>query len=142
MQRGASLVRSFFDHMGPADIPPGGGFDVRPHPHIGLATVTHLFDGEIVHRDSVGSVQAILLWRRELMTAGRGIAHSERLSDEMRRTGMRIHGIQSWVALPIEHEETAPAFEHHPRATLPRLVRGWRHDRRDRRHGVRRDPRP
>lgn len=113
----------FFDHMGPADIPPGGGFDVRPHPHIGLATVTYLFDGEIVHRDSVGSLQAIRSGDVNWMTAGRGIAHSERLSDEMRKSGMRIHGIQSWVALPIEHEETAPAFEHHPRATLPRLAR-------------------
>lgn len=113
----------FFDHMGPDELAPGEGFDVRPHPHIGLATVTYLFDGEIVHRDSVGSLQPIRPGDVNWMTAGRGIAHSERISDEMRRRGMRVHGIQSWVALPLEHEETEPSFAHHPKASLPRVVK-------------------
>jgi redox-sensitive bicupin YhaK (pirin superfamily) len=113
----------FWDHMGPVALSPGEGFDVRPHPHIGLATVTYLFEGEIIHRDSVGSDRAIYPGDVNWMTAGRGIAHSERASDNARREGIRLHGIQSWVALPLEHEETAPAFEHHPRASLPRIER-------------------
>ncbi|MDB5213022.1 MAG: pirin [Myxococcaceae bacterium] len=113
----------FFDHMGPADLAPGAGFNVRPHPHIGLATVTYLFDGEIVHRDSLGSVQPIRPGDVNWMVAGRGIAHSERTSAEAQRTGIRIHGIQSWVALPLEHEEMAPRFEHHATRTIPTVER-------------------
>ena len=111
----------FFDHMGPADFAPGRGLDVRPHPHIGLATVTYLFDGEIVHRDSLGSHQPIRPGDINWMTAGRGIVHSERTGAEPRRTGSRLHGLQLWVALPLAHEETEPAFHHHPAATLPAL---------------------
>jgi redox-sensitive bicupin YhaK (pirin superfamily) len=109
----------FFDHMGPAALAPGDGLDVRPHPHIGLATVTYLFDGEILHRDSVGSVQPIRPGDVNWMTAGRGIVHSERTPPGLRAAGPRVHGIQTWVALPRAHEETAPAFAHHPAATLP-----------------------
>jgi redox-sensitive bicupin YhaK (pirin superfamily) len=109
----------FFDHFGPIDIPPGGGMDVRPHPHIGLATVTYLFAGEILHRDSLGFVQPIAPGDVNWMTAGRGIVHSERTAPELRAKGFRLHGIQSWVALPKEAEEVEPAFHHHPSATLP-----------------------
>ncbi|HVY40541.1 MAG TPA: pirin family protein [Polyangia bacterium] len=111
----------FFDHMGPAEFAPGHGIDVRPHPHIALATVTFLFEGEILHRDSLGSVQPIRPGDVNWMLAGRGIVHSERTRDEVRRAGGRLHGIQSWVALPRAAEESAPAFVHHPAATLPRL---------------------
>jgi redox-sensitive bicupin YhaK (pirin superfamily) len=113
----------FFDHIGPATLPVGQSFEVRPHPHINLATVTFLFDGEIVHRDSLGSLQAIRPGDVNWMLAGRGIVHSERTSPEMRRQGWHGHGIQSWVALPREHEEDAPRFEHHPRASIPRVER-------------------
>jgi len=113
----------FFDHMGPASLAPGQGMDVRPHPHIGLATVTYLFHGEIVHRDSLGSVQSIRPGDVNWMIAGRGIVHSERSNDEERPRGVHMHGIQSWVALPLEHEETDPRFEHHPAATIPRIVK-------------------
>lgn len=109
----------FFDHMGPAEFAPGAGIDVRPHPHIGIATVTYLFEGALVHRDSLGTVQSIEPGAVNWMTAGRGIVHSERTGEELRRAGHRIHGIQSWVALPKHAEETAPAFRHHPAATLP-----------------------
>ncbi len=109
----------FFDHMGPARLPPGEGLDVRPHPHIGLATVTYLFEGEILHRDSLGSVQPIRPGDVNWMTAGRGIAHSERTPPELRAAGPGVHGIQTWVALPRESEEVAPSFFHHPQATLP-----------------------
>ena len=109
----------FWDQMGPGELAPGHGLDVRPHPHIGLATVTYLFEGEILHRDSLGSVQAIRPGAVNWMTAGRGIAHSERSGDETRRTGQRVFGIQSWMALPSAHEETAPNFIHHPAETLP-----------------------
>ena len=109
----------FWDQMGPGELAPGQGLDVRPHPHIGLATVTYLFDGEILHRDSVGSVQAIRPGAVNWMTAGRGIAHSERSGDETRRTGQRVFGIQSWMALPKAHEEADPAFIHHPAEALP-----------------------
>jgi redox-sensitive bicupin YhaK (pirin superfamily) len=114
----------FFDHMGPADLAPGGGMDVRPHPHIGLATVTYLFDGEIDHRDSLGTLQTIRPGDVNWMVAGRGIVHSERSSTESRARGVRIHGIQSWVALPLEHEETEPRFAHHAAITIPRLELG------------------
>jgi redox-sensitive bicupin YhaK (pirin superfamily) len=113
----------FFDHFGPAVYPPGQSFEVRPHPHINLATVTYLFDGEIVHRDSLGCVQAIHPGDVNWMLAGRGIVHSERSSPEMRRSGWHGHGIQSWVALPQAHEEDAPRFEHHGRAGIPRIER-------------------
>jgi len=109
----------FLDEFGPEDLPAGQGIDVRPHPHIGLATVTYLFDGEIMHRDSLGVVQAIRPGAVNWMTAGRGIVHSERSADEERARDKRLHGMQSWVALPLEHEETAPAFKHHAGATLP-----------------------
>ncbi|MFN3523719.1 MAG: pirin family protein [Phenylobacterium sp.] len=110
----------FFDHMGPKDFQPGFAreVDVRPHPHIGLSTVTYLFEGEITHRDSVGAVQDIRPGEVNWMTAGRGITHSERF-DEMRRAGGRMHGIQAWVALPDGLEETDPAFSHHGAADLP-----------------------
>ena len=113
----------FFDHMGPAEFAPGTGIDVRPHPHICLATVTYLFEGEIVHRDSLGFVQPIRPGDVNWMTAGRGIAHSERTDAEQRLQGARIHGIQSWVALPKSAEESEPAFFHHPAATLPTIER-------------------
>jgi len=109
----------FFDQMGPAQFRPGAGIDVRPHPHIGLATLTYLFEGEIVHRDSVGSVQPIQPGAVNWMTAGRGIAHSERTAPEQRAAGVRVFGIQSWIALPKRHEETEPGFAHHPGGTLP-----------------------
>ena len=111
----------FFDQMGPATIAPGHGMDVRPHPHIGLATVTYLFQGEILHRDTLGSVQAIRPGDVNWMTAGSGIAHSERTPQEMRTRGGPVFGIQSWVALPKAQEETDPAFFHHPAATLPKI---------------------
>jgi redox-sensitive bicupin YhaK (pirin superfamily) len=111
----------FFDHMDPADLAPGRGLDVRPHPHIGLATVTYLFDGEIVHRDSLGSHQPIRPGDVNWMTAGRGIVHSERTSPELRRAGSRLNGLQLWVGLPRACEETEPEFHHHPAATLPVL---------------------
>ena len=111
----------FFDHFGPATFPPGEGMDVRPHPHIGLATVTFLFDGVILHRDSLGSEQLIRPGDVNWMTAGRGIVHSERTPADTRATGSPMHGLQTWVALPRAFEETAPAFFHHPAATLPRI---------------------
>jgi redox-sensitive bicupin YhaK (pirin superfamily) len=114
----------FFDHMGPADLAPGRGLDVRPHPHIGLATVTYLFEGEIIHRDSLGSHQPIRPGAINWMTAGRGIVHSERTGPEPRRAGSRVHGLQLWVALPLAHEETEPEFHHHPAETLPSLEIG------------------
>jgi redox-sensitive bicupin YhaK (pirin superfamily) len=111
----------FFDHMGPATFSGGGGVDVRPHPHIGLATVTYLFAGEFMHRDSLGTAQLIRPGDVNWMVAGRGIVHSERTPTEARTVagGASIHGIQTWIALPREHEEAAPSFEHHPAATLP-----------------------
>jgi len=113
----------FFDHMGPAEMPPGQGIDVRPHPHIALATVTYLFAGEMVHRDSLGSHQPIRPGDVNWMLAGRGIVHSERTGDEVRRRGGPLHGIQSWVGLPRANEEDAPRFDHHPAATIPALTR-------------------
>ena len=110
----------FLDHMGPVDFAPGldRNADVRPHPHIGLSTVTYLFDGEIMHRDSVGSEQAIRPGEVNWMTAGRGITHSERF-EKARARGDRVHGLQAWVALPREDEETEPRFAHHGPEDLP-----------------------
>jgi redox-sensitive bicupin YhaK (pirin superfamily) len=113
----------FFDHMGPAIFPPGGGVDVRPHPHIGLATVTYLFEGALMHRDSLGSVQRITPGDVNWMTAGRGIVHSERSPEDDRALGPRLHGIQTWVALPQAHEDAEPEFSHHAKATLPLIER-------------------
>lgn len=112
---------AFFDHMGPAHLEAGRGMDVRPHPHIGLSTVTYLFDGEILHRDSVGSLQAIRPGAINWMTAGRGIVHSERSPAEARALGPKLHGLQLWVALPRALEETEPSFSHHPAETIPQL---------------------
>jgi len=112
----------FFDQMGPAEFLIGSGIDVRPHPHIGLATVTYLFDGEIVHRDSLGSALAIKPGELNLMSAGRGIVHSERTSAEQRAKGPRLFGIQAWAALPKSHEEGMPAFAHHDAGELPRIA--------------------
>jgi len=113
----------FFDHFGPTVLRAGSGLDVRPHPHIGLATVTYLFEGEILHRDSLGSVQSIRPGEVNWMTAGRGIAHSERTPAALRQGESRLFGVQLWVGLPRAHEETAPAFHHHPAEALP-LVEG------------------
>ncbi len=109
----------FVDHMGPAVFEPGRGIDVRPHPHIGLATVTFLWSGSIRHRDTLGSLQDINPGDVNWMTAGRGIAHSERTPAALREGEHPLHGMQTWVALPRAHEETAPAFHHHAAATLP-----------------------
>ncbi|HEY8567742.1 pirin family protein [Microbulbifer sp.] len=109
----------FFDHMGPADFPAGTGIDVRPHPHIGIATVTYLFEGEILHRDSLGSLQAIRPGDINLMLAGRGIVHSERETPQLRNSDHRLHGLQLWLALPGSDEELAPAFYHYPAADIP-----------------------
>jgi redox-sensitive bicupin YhaK (pirin superfamily) len=111
----------FFDHLGPAELPVGEGMDVRPHPHIALATVTFLFEGEIDHKDSLGSVRTIRPGDVNWMLAGHGIAHSERSSPASRRAGVKLHGIQSWVALPTEREEEGPSFEHHPAASIPKV---------------------
>ncbi|HMA32075.1 MAG TPA: pirin family protein [Casimicrobiaceae bacterium] len=111
----------FFDHMGPVAFAPGDGTDVRPHPHIGLATVTYLFEGAILHRDNLGNVQRIEAGDVNWMTAGRGIVHSERTAPEDRARGMRMHGLQTWVALPRAHEATEPSFTHVGRDRLPRL---------------------
>jgi redox-sensitive bicupin YhaK (pirin superfamily) len=109
----------FLDRMGPALFEPGEGLDVRPHPHIGLATVTYLFAGEILHRDSVGSIQPIRPGDVNWMTAGRGIAHSERTPGDVRAAGGPVSGLQMWVALPRAVEEGDPGFSHHERGRLP-----------------------
>ena len=109
----------FFDQMGPVQFIAGQGMDVRPHPHIGLATVTYLFDGRVMHRDSEGNTLEIVPGEMNLMTAGRGIAHSERTPGDFRQTGGGMFGIQSWIALPRDHEETDPSFQHYAAATLP-----------------------
>lgn len=111
----------FFDQMGPAQFLSGQGIDVRPHPHIGLSTVTYLFDGEITHRDSLGSALSIRPGEVNLMTAGKGIVHSERTGPEPRANGQNLFGIQSWMALPKSHEESRPAFAHFGTAELPRF---------------------
>jgi redox-sensitive bicupin YhaK (pirin superfamily) len=113
----------FYDHVDRVVMPPGVGFDVRPHPHIALATITYLLEGEFVHRDSLGSVQVIRPGDVNWMIAGRGIVHSERTSAEVRERGGTLHAVQSWVALPLAEEETEPRFEHHPDGTIPRIVR-------------------
>lgn len=109
----------FFDHFGPVEYAPGEGFDVRPHPHIGLATVTYLFEGAIEHRDSLGTDIVIRPGAVNWMTAGHGIVHSERTPSEERKAGQSMHGLQTWVALPRTHEAMPPAFIHHPEDTLP-----------------------
>jgi redox-sensitive bicupin YhaK (pirin superfamily) len=109
----------FFDHFGPVQFIAGQGMDVRPHPHIGLATVTYLFDGSILHRDSEDNVQEILPRAMNLMTAGRGIAHSERTPTAQRANGASLLGLQSWIALPAAQEEIAPSFQHFGADHLP-----------------------
>jgi redox-sensitive bicupin YhaK (pirin superfamily) len=114
----------FFDQMGPVQLMAGKGLDVRPHPHIGLATVTYLFDGRVMHRDSEGNAREITPGAMNLMTAGRGIVHSERTPAELRSQGGSMFGIQSWIALPQSREEMAPLFEHFDAATLPTVEEG------------------
>src|SRR4051794_20402165 len=109
----------FFDHFGPAEFRSGQGIDVRPHPHIGLSTVSFLFEGEIMHRDSLGSAVAIQPGDVNLMTAGRGIVHSERTAAERRAVGGPLHGLQCWVAMPAADEELSPSFAHHDNSELP-----------------------
>jgi redox-sensitive bicupin YhaK (pirin superfamily) len=113
----------FFDYFGPVTFAPGKGIDVRPHPHIGLATVTYLFEGSQMHRDTLGSVQEIQPGDVNWMTAGRGIAHSERTGPATRAAGHRMHGIQSWVGIPTADEEVAPSFQHVGSSALPTVVR-------------------
>ena len=114
----------FFDHFGPVAAGPQDNHDVRPHPHIGLATVTYLFEGAMQHRDSLGMVQRIEPGAVNWMTAGRGIVHSERTPDDLRGVARRSHGLQLWVALPAADEEMAPAFAHTPAADIPALEVG------------------
>lgn len=109
----------FFDHFGPMAVAPGAGHDVRPHPHIGLSTVSYLFEGAIVHRDSIGAVQRIEPGAVNWMTAGRGIVHSERTPADLANVAYRTHGLQLWAALPKSHEEAAPAFSHTPASAFP-----------------------
>ena len=113
----------FFDYFGPVTFAPGKGIDVRPHPHIGLATVTYLFEGSQMHRDTLGSVQEIQPGDVNWMTAGRGIAHSERTGLAVRSRGHRLHGIQSWIGLPVADEEAAPSFQHVASRDLPSIRR-------------------
>jgi len=112
----------FFDQMGPTAFRAGEGLDVRPHPHIGLATITYLLDGEILHRDSVGSVQPIRAGEVNWMTAGSGIVHSERTAPDVRAAGCTLFGLQTWVALPKALEETAPGFAHHKADAIPTIA--------------------
>jgi len=114
----------FLDHMGPVELPPGVGFDVKPHPHIGLSTVTYFLAGENVHRDSLGTVQPNAPGDVNLMTAGRGVVHSERAAPAWKARGGLMHGVQIWVALPEANEDDAPSFAHHPAATLPAIPHG------------------
>lgn len=114
----------FFDHFGPAEELPGVNHDVRPHPHIGLATVTYLFDGAMMHRDSLGTEQLIEPGAVNWMTAGRGIVHSERRPDHLRQTRFVNHGLQLWTALPLEQEETDPSFSHTPADAIPEVSVG------------------
>tara|TARA_R110002096_G_scaffold264452_5_gene458012 strand:- start:18 stop:911 length:894 start_codon:yes stop_codon:yes gene_type:complete len=113
----------FFDQMGPATFAPGTGIDVRPHPHIGLATVTYLFEGALRHQDNLGIDAVIRPGDVNWMTAGRGVVHSERTPAPERAAGHRLYGIQTWVALPVGQEEIDPAFHHHPAASLPGFTR-------------------
>jgi redox-sensitive bicupin YhaK (pirin superfamily) len=112
----------FVDHMGPSTFPPAGGISVRPHPHIGLATVTYLYEGEILHRDSVGSEAVIRPGAINWMTAGRGIAHSERMTPKSMAEGGALHGLQLWVALPEADQEIEPGFRHYPADELPTVT--------------------
>ncbi|WP_288129451.1 pirin family protein [Microbulbifer sp.] len=112
----------FFDHMGPAEFPAGEGINVRPHPHINIATVTYLFDGEILHRDSLGSEQAIRPGDINLMVAGSGIVHSERERPAVRDSAHRLHGLQLWLALPDQYAEMDPEFHHYPSDAIPSLM--------------------
>lgn len=112
----------FLDHLGPVALAPGVGFDVRPHPHIGLSTVTYFLAGTNVHRDSLGTVQVNRPGDINLMTAGRGVVHSERAEPAFRAAGGTMHGVQIWLALPDAHEDDPPSFEHHPEATLPAIA--------------------
>jgi redox-sensitive bicupin YhaK (pirin superfamily) len=114
----------FFDHFGPLTVPAGANHDVRPHPHIGLATVTYLFDGAVLHRDSLGSVQRIEPGAINWMTAGRGIVHSERAPDDLKDKAYLQHGLQLWAALPKAHEEAAPEFVHTPASQIPSVTLG------------------
>lgn len=114
----------FFDHFGPVGFAPGEGINVRPHPHINLATVTYLFEGEIYHRDSLGNALAIHPGAINLMVAGKGITHSERTRRDLRKTGYKLHGLQLWMALPEEAEETEPAFYHTPAGDIPSVSIG------------------
>jgi redox-sensitive bicupin YhaK (pirin superfamily) len=114
----------FYDHLCRVDFAAGQGLDVRPHPHIALATVTYLFEGSFLHRDTLGYAQLIRPGEVNWMIAGRGIAHSERTPPELRESGGPLHGVQCWVALPREHEEIEPTFSHHGREQVPRLTRG------------------
>ena len=114
----------FFDHFGPVTVPPSANFDVRPHPHIGLATVTYLFEGAMTHRDSLGTVQVIEPGAINWMTSGRGIVHSERRPDHLRGQSYVNHGLQLWTALPLDHEEDDPSFAHTPSAAIPQLQVG------------------
>ena len=109
----------FFDHFGPVEVAPGANHDVRPHPHIGLATVTYLFEGAMLHRDSLGEVQRIEPGAVNLMTAGRGIVHSERIPEDLKQTTYHSHGLQLWMALPATHEECEPMFSHTPAREIP-----------------------
>jgi redox-sensitive bicupin YhaK (pirin superfamily) len=113
----------FFDEMGPVTMPPGHGLDVRPHPHIGLATLTYLYDGEILHQDSLGVRQPIRPGDVNWMIAGRGIVHSERTPPALRASGHTVWGLQCWLALPQHEEERAPSFRHHPAAELPEIAK-------------------
>ena len=112
----------FFDHMGPAQFPAGQGIKVRPHPHINIATVTYLFEGEILHRDSLGSLQAIRPGDINLMVAGSGIVHSERERPELTAVAHRLHGLQLWLALPEKDEEVDAAFHHYPAEAIPSVT--------------------
>src|SRR6202171_4701403 len=114
----------FFDHLGPAEFAVDKGIDVRPHPHIALATVTYLFSGALEHRDSLGNVREIRPGDVNWMTAGHGIVHSERTPHAARTAGARIHGIQSWVAMPDGREDDEPSFTHYPASSLPQLKIG------------------
>ena len=128
----------FFDHFGPVQFVSGKGMDVRPHPHIGLATVTYLFDGAIMHRDSEGNIQEIQPGAMNLMTAGRGIAHSERTPDVQRASGQKMLGLQSWIALPAGSEEIAPSFQHYGAGRPADGLRARLHREGDRGLGLRR----
>ena len=112
----------FLDHMGPISLAPGAGFDVRPHPHVGLSTVTYFLAGDNLHRDSLGTVATNRPGDVNVMTAGRGVVHSERATPALRDRGGVMHGVQIWLALPEAHEDDAPSFEHHPADTLPAIA--------------------